>query len=82
MKNNLKIWLLTPIKVPEIFLQTHDLRLSIKKTKKRLSNFKVSGIAVTNNEIKDTINIIGSSKNTGILLKGTTRKISQKGRLP
>ena len=38
----------------------------------------VSGIPLTNNEIKDIIKVIRSLENTGILLKGTTRKsISQ-----
>ena len=36
---------------------------------------------MTNNQIKDTIIIIGSLENTGILSTGTTKKISQKGRL-
>ena len=39
-----------------------------------------SGITLTNNEIKDIMKVIKSLENRGILLKGTTRKItSQEG---
>ena len=39
-----------------------------------------SRITLTNNEIQDIIKVIKSLENRGILLKGTTRKItSQKG---
>ena len=51
--------------------------LSVKKNNDRLTG---SGIALTNNEIKDIINVIRSLENRGILLKGTTKKItSQEG---
>ena len=35
-----------------------------------------TGITLTDNEIKDIIKVIKSLENRGILLKGTTRKIS------
>ena len=35
-----------------------------------------SGITLTKNEIKDIIKVIKSLENRGVLLKGTTRKIS------
>ena len=35
-----------------------------------------SGITPTNNEIKDIMKVIKSVENRGILLKGTTRKIT------
>ena len=39
---------------------------------------KDSGKTLTNNEIKVTIKIISSLENTGILLKGTTQKITSR----
>ena len=51
-----------------------------KKIKKGISSITRSGITLKNNEIKDIIKIIKSLENKGILLKGTTRKItSQEG---
>ena len=44
------------------------------KVKKRLSLIG-SGIALTNNEIKDIIKVIKSLEKRDILLKGTTKKI-------
>ena len=38
------------------------------------------GITLTNNEIKDIIKVIKSLENRGILLKGTTRKITSQER--
>ena len=35
-----------------------------------------SGITLTNNETKDIMKVIRSLENRGILMKGTTRKIS------
>ena len=47
---------------------------------KNKDGLKVSGITLTNNEIKDIIKVIRSLENRGILLKGTTRTItSQEG---
>ena len=47
------------------------------KIRKMLINVsRDSGIMLTNNEIKDTIKVIRSLENRGILLKGTTRKIT------
>ena len=37
---------------------------------------KGSGLAITNNEIKDIIKVIRSLENKAILLKGTTKKIT------
>ena len=55
-----------------------DTGLSItgKKVKKGISAISVSGITVANNKIKDTIKLIRSLENRGILLKGTTKKVS------
>ena len=51
-----------------------------EKIKRVFSKFKSSGITLGNNEIKDIIKVIRSLQNRGILLKGTTLKISsQKG---
>ena len=51
-----------------------------KKIKKGISSITRSGITLEINEIKDIIKIIKSLENKGILLKGTTRKItSQEG---
>ena len=50
--------------------------------KKILKNSSIngSGISLPNNEIKDTMKVIKSFENRGILLKGTTKKvISQEG---
>ena len=44
--------------------------------KKGISSITVSGIALTNNEIKDTLKIIKSLENRRILVKGTTTKIT------
>ena len=59
-----------------------DAGLSLlgKKIKKGISSIKGSGITLTNNEIKDIMKVIKYLENRGILLKGTTRKItSQEG---
>ena len=44
-----------------------------KKIQKKIYG---SGITLRNNEIKDIMKVITSLENTGILLKGTTRKIT------
>ena len=44
--------------------------------KKWISSITVSGITLTNNEIKDTLKIIKSLENRRILVKGTTTKIT------
>ena len=59
-----------------------DAGLSLlgKKIKKGISSIKGAGITLTNNEIKDIMKVIKYLENRGILLKGTTRKItSQEG---
>ena len=49
--------------------------------KKGILSIMGSGIALANNEIKYIMKVIKSLENRGILLKGTTRKItSQEGR--
>ena len=52
------------------------LSLLVKKIIKGISSIKDSGITLTNNEIKDIMKVIKSLENRGILLKGTTRKIT------
>ena len=45
-----------------------------------MSSMTDSGITLTNDEIRDIMRAIKTSENRGILLKGTTRKItSQEG---
>ena len=52
----------------------------INKLNKKFTSSKGSGITLTNNEIKDIVKIIRFLGNRGILIKGTTRKItSQEG---
>ena len=47
---------------------------------KQFALSKGSGITLTNNEIKDIMKVIKSLENSGVLLKGTTRKFtSQEG---
>ena len=55
-----------------------DVRLSLlgQKVEIFFSSNKGSGITLTNNETKDIIKVIKSLENRGILLKGTTRKIT------
>ena len=48
----------------------------MNKIKKGISSITGSGITLTNNEIKGIIRVIMSLKNGGILLKGSTRKIT------
>ena len=60
-----------------------DAGLSLlgKMIKKGILSIMGSGIALANNEIKYIMKVIKSLENRGILLKGTTRKItSQEGR--
>ena len=52
-----------------------------KKIKKRISSSKVSGITIASNEIKDIMKVIKFLENRGVLIKGTTRKVTrQEGR--
>ena len=46
------------------------------KLEKQLEKMKVSGITLTNNKIKDILKVVNSLENIGILIKGTTRKIT------
>ena len=58
----------------------HFVNEGINRLKKDFILSEGSGITLTNNEIKDTIKGIKSLESTGILLKGTTTKItSQEG---
>ena len=58
------------------------IRLLVKNVKKEYSAILSSRITLINNERKDIIKVIKSLENRGILLKGTTRKItSQEGGL-
>ena len=45
-----------------------------KRIKEKIS----SGIDLTNHEIKNIMEVIKTSENRGILLKGNARKVSQK----
>ena len=49
-----------------------------KKNLKLLLLIKGSGLTLTNNQIKDITKVIRSIENRGILLKGTTKKITLK----
>ena len=53
-----------------------DSKNVIKDFKKAFDNVLGTGITLTDSEIKDITKIIKSLKNRGILLKGTTRKIT------
>ena len=50
-----------------------------EKIRKGIFSITGSGITLTNNEIKDIINLIKSLENRGISLKGTSTKITQEG---
>ena len=58
-----------------LFIDT-GLNMIGKKNKQKLG----SGITLTNNEIKDIMKVIKSLENRGILLKGTTKKITSQER--
>ena len=49
----------------------------VKKNKKRISSSKVSGITIASNEIKDIMKVIKLLENRGVLIKGTTRKVTR-----
>ena len=52
----------------------------LQASKKSYKNLYGEGITLTDNEIKDIMKVIGSLENRGILLKGTTKKLtSQEG---
>ena len=58
-----------------------DSKNVIKDFKNASDKLLGTGITLTDNEIKDILKVIKSSENRGILLKGTTRKMtSQRGR--
>ena len=61
-----------------------DVTKTADISRKTFADFKGvfgTGITLTNNETKDIMKVITSLENKGILLKGTTRKITtQKGR--
>ena len=57
--------------VPEMLLVKN-----MSKMQKRKKKLQGDGISLTNNDIKDIIKVINSLENRGVLLKGTTRKIS------
>ena len=64
-----------PKTATEYFVNTE-----INELKKKFTTSKVSGINLTNNEIKDIGKVINFFQNLRILLKGTTEKgINQKG---
>ena len=72
-----KIWLLNQINI----LVDIGPNIISKKISKWLSIFKGSGISLTNNEAKEVIKLSRSFENNRILLKRSTKKISQKGEL-
>ena len=53
-----------------------DSKKIIKNLKNAFDKALRTGIALTNNAIKDIVKVIKSLKNRGILLKGTARKIT------
>ena len=56
------------------------LNIISEKIKKEISSITGSGVTLTSNEKEDIIKVIKSLENRGILLKGTTKKItSQEG---
>ena len=57
--------------VPEMLLVKN-----MSKMQKRKKKLQGDGISLTNNDIKDIIKVINSLENGGVLLNGTTRKIS------
>ena len=54
----------------------YHINKRINELNKKFTSSKGSGITLTDNEIKYIIKVIKSLENTGILLKGTTRKIT------
>ena len=52
------------------------LNIISEKIKKEISSITGSGVTLTSNEKEDIIKVIKSLENRGILLKGTTRKIT------
>ena len=52
----------------------------INEFNKKCTSRKSSGITLTNNETKDIMKVIESLERRGILLKGTTRKITSQKR--
>ena len=62
------------------FLVDAGVNVLSKRVRNKHSSIADSGVTLINNEIKDIVKVIRSLENTGILFKGTTRKISsQKG---
>ena len=58
----------------------YDTIKTVDNSAKGIKKFFGAGITLPNNEIKDIMKVIKSIENRGILLKGTTRKItSQEG---
>ena len=71
------IWL-APKLAPETAGKATEYYINkgINELNKKFRSSKISGIAITNNELKDIVKVIKSVENRGILLKGTTRKIT------
>ena len=55
-----------------------DSKKFIKNLKNASDKCLRTGINLTNNEIKDIVKVVKSLENRGILLKGTTRKITSR----
>ena len=75
MKETKKMTLLSQ-KTSQIFLLIWELMHLVKKYKTGTSFFKGLEITLTNNEVKDITKMTWSFQNRGILLKGTSKNIS------
>ena len=58
----------------------YHINKGINELSKKFTSRKGSGIPLTNDEIKDIIKVIKSLGNRGILLKGTTSKVTSQER--
>ena len=77
-----QVMFLVGVEAPELAEKATEYYVNkgINKLNKKFTSRKGSGITLTNSEIKDIMKVIKSLEDRGILLKGTTRKItSQKG---
>ena len=75
-----RYFLLAPEVAPALARKATEYYINkgVNELNKKFSSSKSLGITLTNNEIKDIMKVLKSLENTGILLKGTTRKtISQ-----
>ena len=68
-------------RAPELtkYATKYIVNKELDRLKKDFLTSEGSGITLTNNEIKDIMKVIKSLENRGILLKETTRKITNQG---